>query len=141
MGETRNVPRMSTTLAIVFAALVSAPSEALADHVVLRNSDSLTGGIAAASKAELAIDTELAGRVTIKWSAVSRVTSTTSVRAILANGRTVEGAPVMSDGRLSLQQTNGTTASVDLTTVRTLDVANTPAGAPSCTGHSMRAWT
>src|SRR5437870_4618796 len=109
MGETQNVSRMSTTLAIVFATLVSAPSEALADHVVLRNGDSLTGGIAAASKAELAIDSELAGRVMIKWSAVSRVTSTTSVRATLANGQTVEGAPVMSDGRLSLQRTNGTT--------------------------------
>src|SRR5713226_9438260 len=108
MGETKTVRRISTTLAIAFVAVVSAPSEALADHVVLRNGDSLTGRIASASKTELAVDTELAGRVTIKWSALSGVTSTTPVRATLASGQTVEGAPVMSDGRLSIQQPNGT---------------------------------
>src|SRR5712691_6219705 len=131
MGETTTVRRISTTLAIVVVAVVSAPSDALADHVVLRNGDSLTGGIASASKTELAIDTELAGRVTIKWSAVSGVTSTTPIQATLATGQTVQGAPVMSDGRLSIQETNGMTVSVDLATMRTLVLANTPAGAPN----------
>lgn len=134
MDDTKNVRRMSTTLAIVFVAVVSAPSEALADHIVLRNGDSLTGGIASASKTELTIHTELAGRVTIKWSAVSGVTSTTLVRATLATGQIVEGAAVMSDGRFSIQQTNRTTVSVDLATVRALDVANTRADAPSWHG-------
>ena len=134
MGEIKGSRWVSTTLAILITGVVSAPKEALADHVVLTNGDSLTGGIAFVSKTELAIDTELTGRVTIKWSGLSRVTSTAPVRATLATGRTVEGVAVMADGRLSIRQTNGTTVFVDLATVRTLDVANTPAGAPSWHG-------
>lgn len=66
---------MATMLALVCAGVVSTPAVTLADQVILRNGDRLTGGIVSTSNAELTLETELAGRVTIKWSAVSQVTS------------------------------------------------------------------
>jgi hypothetical protein len=65
-------------LCLIFLAL-TAP--AYADHVTLRNGDGLTGHIATTSSTELIIDTDLAGRVTLQWSAVSRVTPAAAVPA------------------------------------------------------------
>src|SRR5438034_11482270 len=98
MSKNTAVWRLARTGAILITGFCSA-REAFADHIVLTNSDSLTGTIASVSKTELAMDTALAGRVTLKWSAVSRIASTTSVRATVSAGVTVEGVPVISDGR------------------------------------------
>jgi hypothetical protein len=65
-------------LCVIFLAM-TAP--AYADHVTLRNGDGLTGRIASTSSTELIIDADLAGRVTLQWSAVSRVTPPTAVPA------------------------------------------------------------
>lgn len=129
-----------TALALVIVAMVGAPAAALADHVVLRNGDRLTGDIAATSTTDLSLDTELAGRVTIKWSALSRVTSMALVRATLATGQTVDGTLVLSNGLLSIQQTDGRSVAVALTNVRTLDMVNRPATAPNWHGALNAAW-
>ena len=134
MAKRINRRWVSATVALAVISVLGAATDALADHVVLTNGDSLTGAITSASKNELTIDTELAGRITIKWSAASRVTSTTPLRAILATGQSVEGVPVVSNARLSIQPKNGTTVPVDLSTVRALDVATRPAGAVSWLG-------
>lgn len=122
------------TLATVCAAVVSAASAASADQVVLKNGDSVTGTVASASTSDVAIDSELAGRVTVKWSAVTHLTSTTSVRATLATGQKVEGAPVVSDGRFAVRLVNGTTVPGDLATMRGLEVVSAPVNAPSWHG-------
>jgi len=67
---------------VLMCALLLIPAApALADHVALTNGDGLTGHIASTSSAELIIDTDLAGRVTIPWTAVSKVTPATAVPA------------------------------------------------------------
>ena len=54
-------------------AVVTASSSAFADHLVLNNGDRLTGRVVAASTADVSLDTELAGRVTIKWTGVAQM--------------------------------------------------------------------
>ena len=62
-----------TTCGMGVVAVVTASSSAFADHVVLKNGDRLTGRVAVASTAEVSLDTELAGRVTIKWTGVAQM--------------------------------------------------------------------
>src|SRR5690242_14462864 len=64
---------------------------AVADHVTLKNSDALTGSLAAVSKSDLTLDTELVGRVTVKWASVTAFTTATPIRLRLTGGRTAEG--------------------------------------------------
>jgi hypothetical protein len=67
---------VSTMFTLVCAAILGAASDALADHVALKNGDSLTGRITNTTPTELTIATDLAGRVTIKRSDVSQITTT-----------------------------------------------------------------
>src|SRR5438552_409306 len=99
--------RPALTLALAVSAL-GLSSAALADHVALSNGDSLTGSIASVSKSDLALNTELAGRVTIKWSAVSQLTSTAPVRAGLPDGQDVDGVLAVAGGRISIARADGT---------------------------------
>jgi putative salt-induced outer membrane protein len=140
MNGTVGVRRLVAAFAVVILAALGAPPDARADHVVLSNGDALTGGLAATSKTELALDTELAGRVTVKWSAVSQVTSAAPIRATLANGQTVEGTLAMSGGRLSIRRTDGTRVAIDLATLRGLDLADKPAALPSWHGALNAGW-
>src|SRR5216684_2486400 len=64
---------MMTILSLGCTVVLSAAT-ASADQVVLNNGDRLTGRVTGRSATELTIDTELAGRVTVKMSAVSLVT-------------------------------------------------------------------
>ena len=125
MVHTRRAAQWVRMLALTAVGLLLSP-EARADHVTLRNGDSLTGAVASVSKADLVVDTELAGRVTLTWSAVTRLASAASVRARLPAERTVEGALVMIEGRLSIQTSDSSTVLIDLATVRALEIA-TPA--------------
>jgi hypothetical protein len=52
--------------AIVSVLAILGPATVHADQIVLTNGDSLTGTVASASKTELAMDTALAGHVTLK---------------------------------------------------------------------------
>ena len=62
-----------TTCGMGVVAVVTASSSAFADHLVLNNGDRLTGRVVAASTADVSLDTELAGRVTIKWTGVAQM--------------------------------------------------------------------
>jgi putative salt-induced outer membrane protein len=125
-------PRM-TAAAIIVGAILGAPSVAYADHVVLTNGDSLTGTLTAASRTDITIDSELAGPVKLKWSAISRLTSTVPIRATPETGQKIEGVPTVADGRLSIQLGGGETAAVDFSAVRDIEVANGPA--PGASWH------
>jgi putative salt-induced outer membrane protein len=132
MRNNRVVNRWATTCMVVLRCLSA--SEARADHVVLTNHDSLTGTVAAVSKTDVTLDTDLAGRVTIKWSAVAGITATAPVRATLPTGQTVEGVLVVSDGRFVVRQTNDAAVPIDLDTLRRIELATSPAGEPTWHG-------
>src|SRR5262245_20088539 len=72
LGSAIRIPLFAVLAAI---AVVATAASASADSVVLRNGDRLTGTVVSSSATDLVIDTELAGRVTVKRSDVSEVTS------------------------------------------------------------------
>ncbi len=113
-------------LGVVWAAVLVGclnPRTALADHVVLKNSDSLTGTVAGVSKSALTLDSELAGRVTVKWASVSVLTTTASLHVTLPTGQSLDGVPTVAQGRVVVQQTNGATVPVDFESVRTVELS------------------
>jgi hypothetical protein len=123
--------RLLTIALFVSIMVPGMPGWARADQVVLKNGDKVTGRIEAVSKSELVLETELAGRTVIKWSSVASVTTTTSVRGRLSNGQVVDGTLVVSDGRVSIRQANGTTAPVDFAGVTSFGLAGATPGGPA----------
>jgi putative salt-induced outer membrane protein YdiY len=80
--------------AVVLLLLCAIP--ALADQVVLKNSDRLTGSITKSDGKVLVIKTDYAGDVTVKFDAIQSITSTGDLTVGLA-GKTVVG-PVTTSG-------------------------------------------
>jgi len=70
--------------------------QALADQVVLKNADRLTGSITKSDGKVLVIKTDYAGDVTVKFDAIQSITSTGDLNVSLA-GKTVVG-PVTTSG-------------------------------------------
>jgi putative salt-induced outer membrane protein YdiY len=62
-------------LVVLVLVLVALPADARADHLVLKNGDILTGTVTAMSATDVTVDTELAGRVTVKRSSIASLTS------------------------------------------------------------------
>ena len=69
---------------------------ALADQVILKNGDRLTGSITKSDGKVLVIKTDYAGDVTVKFDAIQSITSTGDLTVSLA-GKTVVG-PVTTSG-------------------------------------------
>jgi len=110
--------------ALLFVALgFCSARPAFADRVALTNGDAVTGTIAAASRSGLTLDSELLGRVNVKWASVTTVTTASLIHVTEAAGQSVEGVPAMVQGRLVLRQTNGATVPIDLDSVRDLALA------------------
>ena len=70
---------------------------AMADQVVLKNGDRLTGSIIKADGKELVIKTDYAGDVTVKFDAIQGITSAGDLHVALSDGKTVVG-PVSTSG-------------------------------------------
>ena len=121
MSKNRVMNRWATTLMVVLGCF--AASDARADHVVLTNHDALTGTVASVSKTDVALNTELAGRVVVKWTSVSALTTTSLLHVTLPTGQTIDGVPAVADRRFALRQANGATVPVDLETVRGIELS------------------
>ena len=133
MRLNRAVGKWATTFLVVLGGcLVS--SDARADHVVLTNGDSLTGTITTVSTTDFTLNTDLAGRLTLKWSAVAGATTKAPVRATLPTGQVVEGVLAVSSGRLAVHQTKGAAVAADFRTLRRLELATSPSGEPTWHG-------
>ncbi len=75
-----------------FLAFLSvAVQVALADQVVLKNGDRITGAIMKSGGGTLTLKTEFAGELNIKWDAVDQITSTDPLYLTTSDGRTVVG--------------------------------------------------
>ena len=86
-----------------------------ADQVSMKNGDRLTGTIVKSDAKTLVLKTEVAGDVTIQWSAIDAITSTQSLHVGLAGGQMVAGQVATKDGQIQVTtQTAGVvTASKD----------------------------
>jgi putative salt-induced outer membrane protein YdiY len=96
-------------------------STLLADQVVLKNGDRLTGTITKSDDKTLLIKTEFAGDVTVQWSAVQEVSSTQPLHVATSNGKTVVGPVATADGNLAVTTASNGTVSVaksDVTALR-----------------------
>jgi hypothetical protein len=76
---------------IVAGLLLLLAIPALADQVVLKNGDRLTGSITKSDGKQLVIKTDYAGDVTVKFEAIQSLTSTGDLHVSLA-GKTVVGS-------------------------------------------------
>jgi putative salt-induced outer membrane protein len=92
-----------------------------ADQVVLSNGDRLTGSITKSDGKTLVIKTDLAGEVTIQWTAVQSLTSAAPLQVATQAGKTVVGAVTTTDGTLAVNTTQSGTVEVakaDVTALR-----------------------
>src|SRR5262249_4768784 len=100
----------------IFLLLLS--GTAIADQIVLKNGDRLTGKIIKADGAKLVLKSELIGDVSVDLSAVRSITSDEPVYVTLADGRTVSGVMTVSDGKAELRTGNANPVSFDRATIR-----------------------
>ena len=86
--------RKQTTASFLFL-LLAIP--AIADQIVLKNGDRLTGSITKADGKELVMKTDYAGDVTVKFDAIQGITSAGDLHVVLSDGKTAVG-PVSTSG-------------------------------------------
>ena len=112
---------MSLFKAWALATLACVPlSIALADQVVLKNGDRVTGNIVKKDAKNLTIKTEYFGVVTTAWDQVQSVTADKPVNIVLQDGKTIQGTLATADGKveISSQTTKLSVAPADITTLR-----------------------
>ena len=102
---------MSKLKALGLILVFLCPASLLADQIVLKNGDRLTGTIEKSDDKTLVIKTEFAGEVTVQWPAVQEINSTQALYVSLSNGQTVVGTVTTSDGNLQVATTNAGTVS------------------------------
>jgi putative salt-induced outer membrane protein YdiY len=105
-------------LALIFVFLC--PGLLLADQIVLKNGDRLTGTIEQSDGKSLVIKTEFAGEVTVQWTAVQEITSTQRLHVNLSDGKTVDGTVTTADGNLAVVTANAGTVTTPIASVAKL---------------------
>ncbi len=114
--RTRGVP----FLAILALAILLCPAAALAvktDTIILKNGDKITGEVKGMSRGKLDYSTDDAGRLSVEWVKVARMTSPHSFEVQVASGTKYFGqlAATGRDGMMAVQGT--TTDSLPIPTV------------------------
>ena len=89
---------MRRTLLSGFSLLLIACS-ALADQVVLKNGDRLTGKIVFGDGKTLLLKSEFAGDVTIQWDAITDIESADNIHITLKDGTRLSGKVTTQDGK------------------------------------------
>lgn len=89
--------------------VVGLNSAVLADQLVLKNGDRLTGTIIKSDGKVLVMKSAFAGDVTIDWTAIQQITSDQQLHVGLSNGQTAVGPVTASDGKVKVvTRTRGT---------------------------------
>jgi putative salt-induced outer membrane protein YdiY len=108
-----------TTVSLILFLLLFA-SAVLADQVVLKNGDRLTGSIEKSDDKSLVIKTEFAGEVTIQWDAITSVSTTQDLHVALRDGQTAVGPVTTTDGNLQIATKSSGTVSASRENVTSL---------------------
>ncbi|HET6936722.1 MAG TPA: DUF481 domain-containing protein [Candidatus Angelobacter sp.] len=88
-------------LPIVAAAIFSALM-AKADHLVLTNGDRLSGTVVKLDGKKLLLKSDLAGEITLPWSAVQEITTEQPMHVGLSSGQSADGPISTRDGKLEI---------------------------------------
>ncbi len=108
-------------IALFVASLVLIMSSAaLADQVVLKNGDRLTGSVDKSDGKTITFKSDLVGTVTIPMEAIVQITSTQPVYIGLKDGQVVVGTVTTTDGKLEVKTTDTGTVSLARDTVVTI---------------------
>src|SRR3954470_6472550 len=87
----------------ILLALLLFASSLLADQVVLKNGDRLSGTVVRYDGKQLVFKSDLAGPVTIAWDSITTLTSTAPINVGLKDGQNVLGVLTTApDGRLQV---------------------------------------
>ena len=93
---------MRSSKVLYFLVLALSCSPLLADQIVLKNGDRLTGTIQKSDEKALVIKTEFAGKVTVQWPAIQDLKSDQPLHVGLKDGKTVVGPVTTTDGKLEI---------------------------------------
>ena len=94
---------MCKAMIIGMAAIVFFSTQLLADQVVLKNGDRLTGTIVDSDGKTLTMKSAFAGEVKIKWEAVQEITSDEPIYVSAKSGEVLVGKVTTSEGKLSVE--------------------------------------
>jgi putative salt-induced outer membrane protein YdiY len=92
----------------------------LADQVVLKNGDRLTGGIVSADEKELTIKTEFAGTIKIQADAIVQISSDQPLYLVLKDSQTLLGIVSTTDDRLDVRTADAGSVSVSRASLQTI---------------------
>jgi putative salt-induced outer membrane protein YdiY len=102
---------MRTKALLVFGVGLLFCPDLLADQIMLKNGDRLTGSIERSDEKALVIKTEFAGEVTVQWSAIETIRSDQQLHVGLTGGQMLVGPVSPSDGRIEIATKNAGTVS------------------------------
>ena len=94
--------RLATVLAAAGLLLFFLTATALADEVFLKNGNNLSGTIASMGEGKLVLETDFAGRLTIDWGSVERLSTDAPLTVVLEDGSILKGRPSAAPNRLML---------------------------------------
>jgi len=89
-------------VAVMWMNLLASPI-VLADQVVLKNGDRLSGAIVKSDAKVLILKSEFAGDVNIQWDAIDSIQSTQPLYVGLKDGETIAGTITTTDGKLRVE--------------------------------------
>lgn len=114
-GGSRWPPHGSTALwatqVAILLVFISVP--AMADQLVLKNGDRLTGKIVKSDGGKLVIKTDLIGDVSVDLAAVTNISTDQPLYVTLADGRTVSGIMTASEAKAELRPNNSNAVAID----------------------------
>ena len=98
-------------------------SAAVADQVVLKNGDRVTGTIVKKDAKELTIKTDHFGVVTTAWEQIASITADKPVNVVLNDGRTLRGTLTTAGGKVEVitDSARASVAPADITDLRDAD--------------------
>jgi len=106
--------------ALAVGLVILSSTALLADQVVLKNGDRLTGSIEKSDDKTLLIKTEFAGEVSVQWSAIQAITSTQTLHVGTNGGKTIAGVVTTTDSSLAVATSSAGTVTTPITAVLTL---------------------
>ena len=94
--------RLATVLTAVGLLFFFLTATALADEVFLKNGNHLSGTIVSMGEGKLVLETDFAGRLTIDWGSVERLSTDAPLTVVLEDGLIVKGRPSAAPNRLMM---------------------------------------
>lgn len=108
--------KITQALAIPFL-LLALTGTALADTIVLKNGDRLTGTIESSDGKEITFKTDYAGEIKVKWSAVKETTTEKPLYVVRNNKTTVSGTVTTEDSSVTVHTATAGEVNVPLSDV------------------------